>query len=274
MLSTPQESLSAVIHSSPSSAYTNVDTSQQTSGSTWSSQGQKGLLFTPAGQLSSLPTPPTSPGSCYWSPTAKKGLISTPSKIAYGSQDTDSNARKGFVEPDLNIAYAIDHATTNPDNSHRLATPYPAPQDILIASRSMYAANVARITQLKAQNVPEEQRRLPWTIFEDDQVIKYMLEVNNDPSIKKTEARFVEIARRMEADGLEPRSKISIKNMWCRIGRGRSGFDERKGVRRDPRFAVNKWKASDDSPKKRKKYNVTPNKRKIAEEIEDVEFEL
>ena len=56
----------------------------------------------------------------------------------------------------------------------------------------------------------------------------------------------------MHSDGLEPRSKASIKNMWCRVGRGRSGFDERKGIRRDPRFAVNTWKARDDSPKKRK----------------------
>ena len=216
---------------------------------------RKGLFSTPISQstveFSSVSTSSSTFGY-YYQP---QSTSTTPSKRQTSHQTSSTSeptVLQNFIEPNLSHAYSINHSTTNPDSSHRLATPYPAPHDILLSSRKMYASNIAKITLLKAQGVSEEQRRLPWTVFEDDQVIKYMLEIKDDPKIPKTEARFAEIAKRMEVDGFEPRSKTSIKNMWCRIGRGRSGFDERKGVRRDPKFVVNEWKAKDDSPRKRK----------------------
>ncbi|KAK5071130.1 hypothetical protein LTS08_000234 [Lithohypha guttulata] len=188
--------------------------------------------------------------------TATKGLLSSSSPSNKENHPnphlpTNPDELQDFVEPDFDLAYSIDHTTTNPDTKHRLAVPYPAPQSLLNASKRKYADNVRESHRLAAQGVPEKQRRIPWTIFEDDQVIKHMLEIKDDPTVPKTEARFEEVARRMENDGLEPRSKTAVKNMWCRVGRGRSGYDERKGVRRDARFAVNHWKAAADSPRKR-----------------------
>lgn len=214
-----------------------------------------------------------------------KGLFSTPTKSSATSVKSSSGSSikenpepvpltedkdlQVFIEPDLNITYSINHTTTNPDTRHRLATPYPAPKDILLASRQRYSHVVAEARRLEALGIEERKRRVPWTIFEDDQVIKYMLEIRLDES-KKGEARFEEIARRMEADGLEPRSKTAIKNMWCRVGRGRSGYDERKGMRRDARFVVNKWKASEDSPRKRRNYTSREKKTTImVEEVMD-----
>lgn len=236
----------------------------------------KGLYTSPSTAVSSLTSTPASftPGRF-----ATKGLFSTPSKPSKSSissrtsifpanenaipltQDKDLQA---FIEPNLNITYSIDHGTTNPDTTHRLSVPYPAPKDILLSSRQRYAANVSEARRLKQLGMPEHQRRVPWTVFEDDQVIKYMLAIRNDDNIPKSEARFEEVSRRMEADGLEPRSKTAIKNMWCRVGRGRSGYDERKGMRRDARFVVNKWKADESSPRKRKK--LTKRERMVAEE--------
>lgn len=97
-----------------------------------------------------------------------------------------------------------------------------------------------------------------------------MLEVSADPAVPKTEARFEEVGRRMEADGLARRSKTSIKNMWCRVGRGRSGFDERKGVRRDARFAVNGWRAKEgnEGGRGRKKMGKWRGGKKVARDWE------
>jgi hypothetical protein len=67
-----------------------------------------------------------------------------------------------------------------------------------------------------------------WTRAEEDSCIRHMLAIQQEDRIQG-EARFRETQRRMkEIDGFERSGATSIKNFWNRIGRERSGFDERK----------------------------------------------
>lgn len=173
---------------------------------------------------------------------------------------TTSNIPKPFISPNLSLARSIDHAKTNPSNTVRLKTPYPAPHDILTASKRKYQSNIDVANAKAATGAPDTSNRIPFTIYEDDQIIAHMLAVSQDPSVPQTEERFAEVSRRLCGDGRGVyRSGTAIKNMWCRVGRGRSGFDERKGVRRRGDHVVNGWRAKPGNEKK--KFDNNKNKR-------------
>jgi len=185
--------------------------------------------------------------------------------------DHDTDIPKPFIAPNLALSYSIDHSKTNPSNDLRLKTPYPAPPDILSASHVKYISNIALANAKAAAGASDSSNRIPFTIYEDDQIIRHMLAVSKDASVPQTEERFAEVSRRLCGDGAGVyRSGTAIKNMWCRVGRGRSGFDERKGVRRSGMHVVNGWRAKPGNQK------GTPTKKRKAavEEAEDGWFEL
>lgn len=67
-----------------------------------------------------------------------------------------------------------------------------------------------------------------WSREEEDSCIRHMLAIQEENRIHG-EARFRETQQRMkEIDGFERSGATAIKNFWNRIGRARSGFDERK----------------------------------------------
>lgn len=92
-----------------------------------------------------------------------------------------------------------------------LEIPYPTPDKHLLPERSL-----PRGTGNK------------WTFDEQDIAIGFMYGLRDDPQGPRTEKRFEEVSRlMMEVHNIE-RSKNSVKNMWNRIGRHRSQYDERK----------------------------------------------
>lgn len=144
-----------------------------------------------------------------------------------------------LVTVDERLARSMDHSTKLPDANIRLACPYPAPYDILAASQMKYQSLYAEI-QAKAGSGNRD--RVAFTVYEDDQIIRHMLNIRLDASIPETEKRFEVISQRLAADPNTPvpRSKMALKNMWCRIGRARSGFDERKAGNQDLEKVANK----------------------------------
>lgn len=67
-----------------------------------------------------------------------------------------------------------------------------------------------------------------WSAEEEESCIKHMKAVVEEREVQG-EARFGEAGRRMkEIDGFERTKATAIKNFWNRIGRARSGIDERK----------------------------------------------
>lgn len=92
-----------------------------------------------------------------------------------------------------------------------LSVPYPAPKKFLDREAGLHKG-----------------KGYKWTFEEQDLAIEYMYEMRDDPNMPKTEKRFEEVSHRLkEEHGIE-RSKDSVKNMWNRIGRQRSKYDERK----------------------------------------------
>jgi hypothetical protein len=92
-----------------------------------------------------------------------------------------------------------------------LAVPYPAPDKWLERERGMPTGTGYK-----------------WTFDEQDIAIGYMYRMRDDPHMPKTERRFEEVSRLMMEEHKIERSKNSVKNMWNRIGRARSKYDERK----------------------------------------------
>ena len=190
---------------------------------------------------------------------------------ATNNLDHDADIPKPFITPNLALAYSIDHSKTNPSNEIRLKTPYPAPPEILSASYQKYLANIALANAKAAAGASDSSNRIPFTIYEDDQIIRHMLAVSRDDSVPQTEERFAEVSRRLCGDGAGVyRSGTAIKNMWCRVGRGRSGFDERKGVRRSGMHVVNGWRAKPGN----RKGTLMKKRKAAAEEVDDGWFEL
>ena len=87
--------------------------------------------------------------------------------------------------------------------------PYPAPVGFIKAS----------------MNQPKDSKN-SWRLFEEERAIKLMLDVR-DEGVISGEDRFREVALRLCAEGFD-RTWVSVKNFWNRVGRARSGFDERK----------------------------------------------
>lgn len=67
-----------------------------------------------------------------------------------------------------------------------------------------------------------------WSAEEEKSCIKHMTAVVDEGKVQG-EARFGETGKRMkEIDGFERTKATAIKNFWNRVGRARSGIDERK----------------------------------------------
>jgi hypothetical protein len=62
--------------------------------------------------------------------------------------------------------------------------------------------------------------------FEEDRAIDHMLDVR-DEDVLVGDSRFREVSERLDAEGID-RGFFALKNFWNRVGRARSGFDERR----------------------------------------------
>lgn len=172
--------------------------------------------------------PPTSP------PEQQQQKSTAPRRRSGKARPSSNDDLKPFIKPDLTLASSIDHSKANPTQCIRQHTPYPAPKAIYDASHVMYWTNFCvanEKAQAKAKSSSGSEGAggaIPWTIWEDDLVIGHMLDIRLDESVPQSEERFHEVSRRMMAKDKVHRSWTSIKNMWNRVGRARSGFDERR----------------------------------------------
>ncbi|RVX74706.1 hypothetical protein B0A52_01833 [Exophiala mesophila] len=133
-------------------------------------------------------------------------LSSDESEFQYEDEDSDfppSPRKRKAVTTTPKANTESGHQTIDP------FIPYPAPADLLEASR----------------NEPAQKK---WRLFEEDACIKHMLDIR-DEGVLRGEARFAEAQRRMkDFDGVEKLATHAVKNFWNRYGRARSGYDERK----------------------------------------------
>ena len=74
--------------------------------------------------------------------------------------------------------------------------------------------------------LPRGDRRR-WTFEEQDMAIEHMFRLDKDPNCPRTEVRWTYISNHLIEHGIN-RTPTAVKNMWNRIGRARSGLDERK----------------------------------------------
>lgn len=87
--------------------------------------------------------------------------------------------------------------------------PFPAPANLVEASKKE----------------PEGKK---WRLFEEESCIGHMIDIR-DEGYYKGEERFKQAQLRMASlDGINKGGQYSVKNFWNRVGRHRSGFDERK----------------------------------------------
>lgn len=93
-----------------------------------------------------------------------------------------------------------------------------------LPATSSSSSSQPQVTTLKT---PKKNSR-KWSPEEEASCIKHMSAVVRE-GIVMGEARFREAGRRMkEVDGFERTKSTAIKNFWNRVGRARSGIDERK----------------------------------------------
>ncbi|KAI1626817.1 hypothetical protein EDD37DRAFT_620684 [Exophiala viscosa] len=131
--------------------------------------------------------------------------------------------------------------------------PFPAPPALVAVSRT-------------------ERDRKRWRLFEEEACIRHMLDINNE-GVLKGESRFREAQRRMQVvDNIVKPGNFAVKNFWNRVGRARSGFDERKN-KKNPLSTSKQGKAAKASgsqkktPRKPKAASsTTQNKRKVKDE--------
>jgi hypothetical protein len=106
-----------------------------------------------------------------------------------------------------------------------------------------------------------------------------MLDIRNENQLQG-EARFAEAQRRMASmDGIKKDGKFAVKNFWNRVGRARSGFDERKNKKaplatsRQGKSATSSSSRAGSTPRKRKATaSTTPKtKRKYKSESDSEE---
>ncbi|EXJ88325.1 hypothetical protein A1O1_05255 [Capronia coronata CBS 617.96] len=106
--------------------------------------------------------------------------------------------------------------------------PFPAPDDLVDKSRKQ----------------PEGKK---WRLFEEEACIAHMINIRDEGRLKG-EARFAEAQRRMEdMDGIVKNGRFAVKNFWNRVGRARSGFDERKNKKAPLATSKQGRNAEDDS---------------------------
>ncbi|KAK5045748.1 hypothetical protein LTR84_008840 [Exophiala bonariae] len=160
----------------------------------------------------SLPAKPTKTISKVFtlpSRPATNSVPSTGSNTIPASRKTPSASEKTFPVSGKALSIA---GTTRPKTGKTLP---PTTSSSLPQSHSTTA------------NGPKKQSR-KWSPEEESSCIEHMSAVVKE-GIITGEARFREAGRRMkEIDGFERTKSTAIKNFWNRVGRARSGIDERK----------------------------------------------
>ncbi|KAJ9615488.1 hypothetical protein H2200_001563 [Cladophialophora chaetospira] len=145
--------------------------------------------------------------------------------------DSDSDNDANGVTPPSSDYEAIDASEadsvdSNVDNTTANTTPvaptpaaganpdpnfitYPAPAHLLAASRLQPPSR-------------------SWALWEEDACIRHMLDIDRENQLRG-EARFHEALRRMRTiDNCTRDRPNAVKNFWNRVGRARSGLDERR----------------------------------------------
>lgn len=156
-------------------------------------------------------------------------LATTSSQIRKCSQPTaehlqTSNCQRSSTELPQTTNYeppSVENGDSPQSTSSQLNSNWPTEEDLNVPfpAPDKYLDREAGLNRGKGYK---------WTFHEQDLAIEAMFMVRNDPTVPRTEKRFEKISRiLMERNGIE-RSKDSVKNMWNRIGRHRSKYDERK----------------------------------------------
>ncbi|EXJ87110.1 hypothetical protein A1O3_04068 [Capronia epimyces CBS 606.96] len=149
----------------------------------------------------SHPSPAPAPSPAL-SPSPRSSPVPTPST---SPRPTPQPARSASYPPSPTPTPEGNSST--PEGNSFL--PFPAPANLVAASRME----------------PEGKK---WRLFEEEACIQHMVHIRDEGKIKG-EARFAEAQRRMaQIDGITKTGKFAVKNFWNRVGRARSGFDERK----------------------------------------------
>jgi hypothetical protein len=133
-----------------------------------------------------------------------------PSNNKDDSENDDDDDKGGDDNDNKNDApIAATYTATNTAEVDANLIPYPAPAHLVAQSRT------------------QEPGR-GWRLWEQESCIRHMLDINKEGQLAG-EARFTEALRRMRQYDNSARTGPSVvKNFWNRIGRARSGFDERR----------------------------------------------
>ncbi|KAK5199021.1 hypothetical protein LTR99_001060 [Exophiala xenobiotica] len=189
------------------------------------------------------------------------------------SVDSVASEEDGYqAGPEVNPTHAVkENATTNTptsssSNSGSSSTTTPSATPITPPQSSPPQPYPARADDVAASRLKPEGKK--WRLFEEESCIRHMLDIRNENQLQG-EARFAEAQRRMASmDGIKKDGKFAVKNFWNRVGRARSGFDERKNKKaplatsRQGKSATSSSSRAGSTPRKRKATASTTSKTK------------
>ncbi|KAK5468095.1 hypothetical protein LTS15_001068 [Exophiala xenobiotica] len=201
------------------------------------------------------------------------------------SVDSVASEEDGYqAGPEVNPTHAAEENTTNNNtpissssNSGSSSTTTPSTSPITPPQSSPLQPYPAPANLVAASKKKPEGKK--WRLFEEESCIRHMLDIRNENQLQG-EARFAEAQRRMASmDGIKKDGKFAVKNFWNRVGRARSGFDERKNKKaplatsRQGKSATSSSSRAGSTPRKRKATaSTTPKtKRKYKSESDSEE---
>jgi hypothetical protein len=226
-------------------------------------------IWTPTFDLfpDSFPSPPVSPWVAPASPstaaaTTYESLPATPTKTI----------SKGFTLPSRPAPMSVPSTGGKTIPASRKAPPA-GDKTLPVSGKAHSAAGTTHPTTGKtlptttSSSLPQshsttlkgpKKNSRKWSPEEETSCIEHMSAVVKE-GIITGEARFWEAGRRMkEIDGFERTKSTAIKNFWNRVGRARSGIDERKN-RNAPLATSQQGKSSKASvPKPSQTQRKTP----------------
>jgi hypothetical protein len=155
-------------------------------------------------------------------------VVANPQSKASLLANLPTSRTTNYQRPSAKISQTVNYKQPSVENgdspqstSSQLSSTWPTEEDLNVPypAPKQYLDREAGLNKGKGYK---------WTFEEQDLAIEHMFVMRDDPTVPRTEKRFELVSRLfMEQYGIE-RSKDSVKNMWNRIGRQRSQYDERK----------------------------------------------
>jgi hypothetical protein len=155
----------------------------------------------------------------YNAPLASSRFVQPP--VPSSAFQTSTHYQKLTVENGSSYDSAEDDNSHSPKSTPSQPSAWPTEEDLSVP----YPAPDKWLAKERGKPTGTGRK---WTFDEQDIAIGYMYKMRDDPQMPKTERRFEEVSRLMMEEHKIERSKNSVKNMWNRIGRARSKYDERK----------------------------------------------